>query len=318
MGNPFPAFYDGLRSAITAAWPSVAGSKHPIYRESQVLRVAWRKLVESNRLASPWVVISVSESPQVSDWGLATVVYAPRVEIFYITEAVPGEKDMAKFIEGELAALVDLLHPWTQGFQFADAASFDTSPQNPAQAAFIAENLPLFAGSVAFNVRFADGALPIIFDPKYLSVCEIAALTVTASATAPFAQAVADPLRTYSLLSSVDSIAYSPSSGLVDFSPADGKIRDMRWEKEDFTLVIGALDGNGRSSVLTDVWHMRLPGLRFALRSKNFDDSDGKWLVLYGVPEALRNGVIYGKNATLLTVRPTFGVLPQWAQEVTI
>lgn len=321
MGNPFPAFYEGMRSAITAAWPGVAGNEHPIYRESQVRRVAWRKLVEARRLGSPWVVISVSSALQSSDFGLASVVYAPRVEIFYITEAVPGEKDMAGFIEGELAALVDVLHPWTQGFQFGGGASFDTSPQNPAQAAFLDENLPLFAGSVSFSARFASSegaALPVIFDPKYLSVVEIAGLTVTASPTAPFAQAMPDPLQTFDMLLSVDSIAYSASNGLVDFSPADGKIRDMRQEKEDFTLVIGAIDGDGRASTLADVWHLRFPGVRFSLRAKNLDGSDGKWLVLYGVPETLRNGVIYGKNATLLTLRPTFGVLPQWADTVTI
>ncbi len=317
MGNPFPAFYDGLRAAITSAWPAVAGSAHPIYRESQVRRVAWRRLVEQQRLASPWVVISVSDAPQSSDWGLGNVVYTPRVEIFYITEAVPGEKDMAKFIEGELAALVDTLHPWTQGFQFADGTSIDTSPQNPAQAAFLDENLPLFAGSVSFDTRFADGTLPIIFDPKHLSVCEVAALTITAGAP-PFAQAAPDPLRTWDLLLVVDSIAYSASNGLVDFSPADGKVRDMRGEKDDFALVIGVIDGDGRQNALSDVWHQRLYGVRFALRSKNLDGTDGKWLVLYGVAESLRNGVVYGKNATLLTLRPTFGVLPQWATMVTI
>lgn len=311
MGNPFPAFYDGLRSAITAAWPTVAGSKHPIYRESQVRRVAWRKLVESNRLASPWVVISVSNATQSMGWGLPNLVYTPRVEVFYVTEAVPGEKDMAKFIEGELAALVDMLHPWTQGFQLGGRVDVDTSAQNPANAAFLEENLPLFAGSASFDVRFSEDALPIFFDTQYLSLCKLTPYTVTTVGS--ISSASVNPAGAWDLLPALDMVAYAPVASANDLASKDARIADYREsDKADFTLTLGSLDGDGRSNLLTDIWHLRPPALEFTLRAKNLDDTDGKLLTLTAMCQQLRNGVVYGKNMTILTMKPTWGVMPTW------
>lgn len=317
MGNPFPAFYDGIRAAISAAWPQVAGSSHPIYRESQVRRVAWRKLIEQQRLKSPWVVIAVSEAPLMSSYGLANTIYSPRVEIFYITEGVIGEKDMAAYIEGELMALQDVLHPWQQGFQFADGTTIDTSPSNPAMAAFLEENLPLYGGSISFDVRFADGTLPILFDPRFLSKCELALIEVTGGSGGR-ATATVSTAQTWDILTFVDMIAYEPTSGLSEFGPADGRIRDWRAEQEDFTLTLAVMDGAGRENALTDIWHLRPEGLRFALQASTPEGALGKQLVAWAVPQSLRNGVVYGKNATVMTLKPTFGVLPQWSASPTI
>lgn len=318
MGNPFPAFYDGLRTAITVAWPEMAGKAHPIYRESQVRRVAWRKLIEEQRLGSPWVVISTSDVPQATNWGLYNVVFSPRVEIFYITEAVEGEKDMAAYIEKQLFALLDVLYFWGAGFTFASEISVDTGSRNPAQAVFLNENMPLFAGSVAFDARVMDSESPVLFfHPRQLSVCQLAPYAITVSGSG--ASADVNMAGAWDLLKRVDAIAYEPTRTMIDFAPEDGLIADYRsGGKDDFTLAIGTIDEQGRSSLLMDIWHAKPPALRFALRAKNLDGTDGKWLVAVATPAKLKNGVVYGKNATFLTLRPTWNQLPQWTDTPTI
>jgi len=312
MSNAFQAFYAGLRSAVSATWPDVLGPAHPIFRQSQLKRQNWRNLVAAGRLSSPWVVILVSDAPQTTNWGLANVIYNPRVEIFYLTEAVDGERDMAAFIEGQLAALIDTLRPWSEGFQFAERVSVDTSAINPANAAILEENLPLFAGSVIFDVRFWSGTADLFFfNPRQLSVCKLEPFTITTNAGTT--SAVVNTGAAVDLLSTVDAIAYNPSPSLIESGSEDGKISDYRsGGKEDFTLSIGSIDGDGRSQPLMDLYHARHKALRFSLRAKNLDGSDGKWLVLVGVPGPLRNGVVAGKNATYITLRPTWGVMPYW------
>jgi hypothetical protein len=318
MTNPFPDFYTGLRAAITAVWPDIAGASHPIYRASQVRRIDWRKLIEREKLASPWVIVSVSDSPEASSWGMGNVIYSPRVEVFFVTEGVTSERDMASYIEERLIALRDILTLWQQGFQFAGGVSIDTSAANPVGSVFLAEKMPLWAGSIAFDVRFcASGELPVFFSPRQLVVCEVAPFTITTSGSS--ASAVVNSAAKRDLLSVVDAVSYNPTETVSDFAPEDADIADYRsGGKDDFAITLGCIDGDGRESALMDLWHAKWPALRFALRAKNLDGSLGKWFVAYATPASLRNGVVYGKNATMITLRPTWGVQPQWTSTPTI
>ncbi|MBB6053282.1 hypothetical protein [Armatimonas rosea] len=314
MGNPFPAFHAGLRAAISATWPDIqSGSDQPIYRFGQRARIAWKAILEQANNQYPYAVIFLSDVPQATSWGLNNTIWTPRVEIFYITKAVASEPDMSAYLEEQLMALRQTLLTWSTGFQFAYDASIEVGTASAVQQALLAENMDLFVGSIAFDVRVSDSgdSQLLFFDPRQLSVCKLEPFTLTTNAGVT--TATTNTGAAVDLLTMVDAIAYNPTQTVSDYANEDAPIMDYRsGGKNDFTLSIGAIDGQGRSQPLMDLWHQGKDALKFSLRAKNLDGTDGKWLILVGIPATLKNGVVAGKSATFMTFKPTWGVMPYW------
>lgn len=154
-------FRAALKALLVAAWPELFGDEHPILWVSQANRRAWRSLVENGQMAVPWVVVDIPPLQEVGGFGACNEVYSPTITVFYITDMAAARQaaftDVSEFVQTKLDALAAALkaHDGT-GFQFWWNLRHDVSDLNPANAVFLSSNIPMYAGSLSFQVIFGS------------------------------------------------------------------------------------------------------------------------------------------------------------------
>lgn len=169
-------FESGLKAYITQAWPEVFGPSHPILRVTQAERRAWRSLFEKRELESPWVVVQTPPLIQAVAYGACNEVYDPLVTVHYVTDTdkalSAGYTDVAAYVHAKLDTLSLALKAVSPpgylpgeytGFQLWWGFRRDVSETNPVNQAFLSSNLPIFGGSLSFQVLF--GEIPFEAEP---------------------------------------------------------------------------------------------------------------------------------------------------------